>query len=396
MSNDLIALQEFVMNNHELEELEDKLQEFNIFEVLGMIKQEIKHSNFLSWLLNPKENQSIGDYLLKRLFKKAAFIGQQNGIGEVTPIDIDVWDLNQINVYREWNNIDLLLEDSLNQFVCVIENKVFSEEHSNQLSKYRDIIESYYPNHKKMYILFSPEGVIPQETGEADYYVPLSYKELDFLVEQLINTKHTVLSDEIVYLISHYSRLLRRHIMEDAELIKLAQRIYTKHKKALDIIYNYKPDLQADISNYLIKKIENNSALIPDVSSKTYIRFTIPDFVAIPELNKGKEWTRNGRSVLFEFRNDSSGLKLVFIIGPGDKDIRNKIFDEAQKHQDIFNNVKKQSERFSTIYTKTILKKKDLEDEENLYQKIDDTFAHFLDSGNDLDKIKKVISKIIY
>jgi hypothetical protein len=107
MSNDLIVLQEFVMNNHELEELEDKLQEFNIFEVLGMIKQEIKHSNFLSWLLNPKENQFIGDYLLKRLLKKVAFIGQQNGIGEVTPIDIDVWDLNQMNVYREWNNIDL-------------------------------------------------------------------------------------------------------------------------------------------------------------------------------------------------------------------------------------------------------------------------------------------------
>jgi hypothetical protein len=288
------------------------------------------------------------------------------------------------------------LEDSLNQFVCVIENKVFSEESNNQLSKYRKIIESHYPNHKKMYILFSPEGVIPQETGEATYYLPLSYKELDLLVEQLIRTKQTVLSDEIVYLISHYSRLLRRHIMEDAELIELAQRIYTKHKKALDIIYNYKPDLQADISNYLIKKIENNPSLIHDVSSKTYIRFTIPEFVALPELNKGKEWTRNGRLVLFEFRNDSSGLKLVFIIGPGDKVIRNKIFDEAQKQQEIFNNAKKQSERFSTIYTKTILKKKDLEDEENLYQKIDDIFAHFLASGNDLDKIKKVISNIVY
>lgn len=396
MSNDLIALQEFVMNNHELEELEDKLQEFNIFEVLGMIKQEIKHSNFLSWLLNPKENQSIGDYLLKRLLKKAAYIGHQNGIGEVTPVDIDVWDLNQINVYREWNNIDLLLEDSLNQFVCVVENKVFSEEHSNQLSKYREIIESHYPNHKKMYILFSPEGIIPQETGEDAYYVPLSYKELDLLVEQLIKTKHTVLSDEIVYLISHYSRLLRRHIMEDAELIELAQRIYTKHKKALDIIYNYKPDLQADISNYLISKIENHPELTADVSSKTYIRFTVPEFVVIPELNKGKEWTRNGRSVLFEFRNDASGLKLVFVIGPGEKDIRNKIFAEAQKHRDIFNHAKKQSERFSTIYMKTILKKKDLEDHENLYQKIDDAFAYFLASGNEMDKIKKVIGEIVY
>ncbi len=43
------ALEEFVLNNPELERLEGMLDTFNVFETLKMVNVEIKHSNFLAF-----------------------------------------------------------------------------------------------------------------------------------------------------------------------------------------------------------------------------------------------------------------------------------------------------------------------------------------------------------
>ncbi|MEO0536712.1 MAG: PD-(D/E)XK nuclease family protein [Cyanobacteria bacterium P01_A01_bin.123] len=34
---------------------------------MGMVRQEIKHSNFLQFLLNPSEKHQLGDLFLKKL-----------------------------------------------------------------------------------------------------------------------------------------------------------------------------------------------------------------------------------------------------------------------------------------------------------------------------------------
>ena len=53
-SDDPIKLLEaFLLDNKDLERLEELLQEFNIFSAFGGVNSELKHSNFLSWLLNP-------------------------------------------------------------------------------------------------------------------------------------------------------------------------------------------------------------------------------------------------------------------------------------------------------------------------------------------------------
>ena len=48
-------LEGFIFNNKELEKLESIEDKFNIFSSLGIINQEVRHSNFLAWLLNPHE-----------------------------------------------------------------------------------------------------------------------------------------------------------------------------------------------------------------------------------------------------------------------------------------------------------------------------------------------------
>lgn len=47
-SKEIRALEEFVLNNPDLEKLEEMLDVFNVFEVLKIEKVELKHSDFLA------------------------------------------------------------------------------------------------------------------------------------------------------------------------------------------------------------------------------------------------------------------------------------------------------------------------------------------------------------
>lgn len=62
------ALEKFIIDNKNLEELEKKISRFNIFESVGMVRQEIKHSNFIQFLLSPSEKHRLGDIFLKSFY----------------------------------------------------------------------------------------------------------------------------------------------------------------------------------------------------------------------------------------------------------------------------------------------------------------------------------------
>jgi hypothetical protein len=63
----LAALERFVIENDELLELEERIGRFNIFDVLRIARAEIRHSNFLAWLLDPAESHGQGDLFLKAI-----------------------------------------------------------------------------------------------------------------------------------------------------------------------------------------------------------------------------------------------------------------------------------------------------------------------------------------
>ena len=57
-ADDLALLEALIVDNPDLERLEALLEQFNIFEALGAVRVELRHSDFLAFLLNP--NQSHG------------------------------------------------------------------------------------------------------------------------------------------------------------------------------------------------------------------------------------------------------------------------------------------------------------------------------------------------
>ena len=146
-------LYENFLNDGDVKKLIDKRADDkpNIFQILRVTNAEIRHSNFLSWLLDPSSNHNLGDIVLKGFIKE--IINHSDMFDdEFTIENIDFVD---VEVRREWENIDLLVK--IDSYVFCIENKIFSDEHSDQLTRYKNKVEESFPDLKKIYIYLNPQ-----------------------------------------------------------------------------------------------------------------------------------------------------------------------------------------------------------------------------------------------
>ena len=79
------SLESFIIGNIELEKLEDELSEVNFFVAIGAVRSEMRHSNFLAFLLDPAQSHGLGDLFLKR-FLQRALVESPDGHTRISPI----------------------------------------------------------------------------------------------------------------------------------------------------------------------------------------------------------------------------------------------------------------------------------------------------------------------
>jgi hypothetical protein len=369
-------LENFIFNNEALEKLESIVDKFNIFSSLGIINQEIRHSNFLAWLLDPNETHNVSDYFTTS-FLKLAIYNNTNENPDVNLIDIDTLDLSKIQVLREWNNIDVLLIDDEQKLVCVIENKVDSKEHSNQLLRYRNIVESNYPDYRKIYIYLTVYGEEPERDKE---YIPISYKEVSTLIETLLERKESQINDEISIFIKHYNEMVKRYIMEESEVQELCEQLYKKHKKALDLIFKHKPDVYSDVRDGLEEIIDANENLIKDHCSKSNIRFISKKLDFFPK--EGEGWTKSKRILLFEIVNYDKAVSLVLLVGPGNSNIRESIYNHVKENELFSKTTAKLPKKWASVYKIKLysISRLDGKTKEEIKEKLSVVFNKFLDN----------------
>ena len=89
-SSDREALEKLVTDNDELEKLEAIIGCFNIFEAVGVVKQELRHSDFLAFLLDPQQPHGFGSSFLRRFLQRVV---RAHGHSKtpVSVVDLDVW-----------------------------------------------------------------------------------------------------------------------------------------------------------------------------------------------------------------------------------------------------------------------------------------------------------------
>ena len=314
--DDATALKEFLVDIECLAPLSEWTSQFNMFDVLRISRVEIRHSNMLSWLLNPNENHGLGDSVLRGFvqFVVTSFSDDKD------IFDVLLMDFHDFSVQREWRNIDVLITSNSEKFVLCIENKIDSKEHDDQLNRYRQDIEDVYSDYKKMYIYLSPKGT---ESSDPDNWCSMSYADVLSIVESAKN-KVKLLPDAQL-LIDNYIEIIRRSIVGDERLAQICAEIYAKHQKALDLIYENRPDRALELAEIIHAWAANMSAngeieYVPSKSAKTYTRFKTKTMSSIlPDALEPKSgWGTNNYYFYEIVNNEGRELYIQFSVSAKD------------------------------------------------------------------------------
>lgn len=375
-------LESLIVDNEDLEKLELKLAQFNIFEAIGVVRQELRHSNFLAFLLNPSENHRLDDIFLKRFLKRVLleeYEPTDEKYTKVSPVDIDIADFTDADVRREWQNIDILIHSPRNQLVCAIENKIDAGEGIDKLIKYQRTVKEEFKDCRAILIYLTPVGDPPSQKSWRIY----NYSKIAEIIDRICISYKSTLGTDVYTLMTHYSTLIRRHIVSDSEVAELCRKIYTKHKPALDLIFEHRPDLQSEIATriheFLNREID---------SQKISVYFWGKGCIGIIP----KKWEDKKLNLHLQFENYPQGLIIKVLICPNEhKSIREKIYKISQKNIPPFKR-KTLTPQWTTIYTKPVLSRKDYEDAdlEELMNKVQEFWRHFL--KNDFVTIENIIN----
>jgi len=226
------ALERFIVENDDLNTLESSIGKFNIFDALGITRAEIRHSNFLAFILDPAESHGQGQLFLKALLMDLLKQAPPER-RPLSPIELDGTDLRGVVIKREWKNIDLLITCKEPQFAIVFENKTDSQEHSNQLIRYQRTMTEHYPGIRPLYVYLTPDGDEPSE----DSWLPYTYADIHRVFQRIRDMHQNAIGEDILVFLDHYLNLLGTRFMNDEKLDELCRRIYKKHRKALDLIW---------------------------------------------------------------------------------------------------------------------------------------------------------------
>lgn len=326
-------LNKFICDINCLDSLYDYTQEANIFTILKSDFFEIRHSNMLAWLLNPNENHGFGDKFLK----KVLFEASDSSVNKFSPFNIELMDFSDIIVYREKYHIDILIVSETNKLVVAVENKVKSGEHDNQLNRYAEILNEQYANCDTILIYLTPDGI----DASSDKWVSMDY---DFIQKQLdsLLKSYRIPEKNKIY-INDYITTIRRNIVGDEQLKKICMQIYNKHKAALDLIYENKPNIKSEmfekIKAYLNDLQEEYDFTLWDEPSTKWIRF-IPNRLFDLVKGKGEVWAPADVILTFEVEVPENGPWIMKImLGPTREEfayLKQRLFEKALSNNDVF------------------------------------------------------------
>jgi len=316
-----------LLDDPSFQKIDHRLRRFNLFEAMGAVHRELEHSNFLAFILSPARPHCLGTELLLRVLSTVLAKVPDN-LRVIRALELLVSDLDGAIIHRERDNIDLLIEIKELRLCVTIENKIFPRVGGDQLARYKDIVEQRFPEYRRIFVLLTPRGAQPDEAD----YIALGYSELAEIIEKLQTEREEILSDELSLILRHYLEMLRRKIVEDPKLADLARRLYEKHKEAFDFVSKVRPQPK-NLLDDLRKLLESNSLVNEDRRTSAILRFVPVAWTNTPQLNSclRSEWTKTGRSLLFEIKaNENNRLIIALILGPSDDfAFRKGLYDEA-------------------------------------------------------------------
>jgi hypothetical protein len=346
-----------LIDDREFRGIHQQLRRFNMFDALGAVRVELRHSNFLNFILSPNRSHGIGGDLLGQ-FIRAAIDKLPMNKRPISALELITADLDNAILYRERNNIDLLVELKSLGLIVVVENKIDSDVGDGQLARYLQSVRANYPGLKHLFILLTPDGREPDE----EEYVRMSYSEVAIMVERIVLDQEASISPDLALILRHYVEMLRRHIVDDEKLMNIARLIYEKHKEALDFIFEHRP--QPDNLLAAIREVvKQDTRFVSDRDSPMILRFAPVEWNGVAHFNAcpATEWTRTRRSMLFEIKanRESDRVSIALVLGPANADLRSRLYAYCGARPDTFVNlVKPMGAKYTTVFIRDLLSAK--------------------------------------
>ncbi len=315
--SDTKAISGFLEDIDCLAPLMERAERLNIFDILGLSRTEIRHSNMIAWLMDPNANHGLGDEVLCGIIRYAAG-GQDAGIR----------DSRSFTVYREWNCVDLLAVSDSDKYIVCIENKIDTGEHDNQLGRYKELVEGTYPDYRKAYIYLTPAG---KTSSDPETWQEMGYGDILQIIEKALEGKQ--LRPEADLIIRNYTDTIRRYVIKDDDSRSICEEIYRRHgialeriwkgkdraeyeelyanyRYALDMIRKYRPsgstDRIADVIHLWVKERTEEGKVRADLANTTNstTRFTTEGMSRIlPDVPRRKSAWKTENFYFYEVRN---------------------------------------------------------------------------------------------
>lgn len=331
------SLERLFLDNKAFEEIASALDVFCPFDAVGMDRQEIRHGFFLRYILDPHRPHGFGAECLRGFMWAAAAALRDAGDTGIRPLDVHLMDLDSAIVEREYSSIDLLIQIPAERVVIAVELKIDATEHSGQLGRYRKIVEKEFPQSdgwRQIFLFLTKRGDEPsEEDGQGWQALPL-----EAVVEMLdrLLTKGSGQPDAQVMLNAYVGMLRRRHLT-DPRLEDLARGLWREHKEVLEFLMSRKPDVGYEVFSQMLEDVDavasdfsaaTGMEIVPDQSTKTYLRFGIKDWDSVPGMLTGTGWKPSNRMLLIEIWRTSNGaIRCKVELGPGDQEKREALFE---------------------------------------------------------------------
>lgn len=353
--NDLVRDKNFL-------KLQRELSKFNIFHATGMKNQEIKHTQFLGYLLDPNESHGFRDEFLLRFLQSIPFGEKMN------PVKINLMDfsLSYTQVFTEEalyklnfndgdalgkksNRIDLLIKiPSLSLagkfYIIAIENKIRAKQGDGQLSSYRASLEKVCGEGFQAGAPLFLYLTVSEDEPRDDKWLPILYGDTVIqAIQSLMVDLEDTMSEYMISLLKDYIDFINEEggyeddgrLNEIADQIDVAvikflegkyrsvdldvdfQRFLIRYKKAVDYLKLRGADPRRRLLDYFQSsfdksssgrwKFENGVVFTLESSSKKYMKFS---FLSESNSEKMREVCKNpvkgavasGRSLAFELR----------------------------------------------------------------------------------------------
>ncbi|GAB7228619.1 hypothetical protein VrSk94_23070 [Vibrio rotiferianus] len=202
---------------------------FDLFKMMGVRNKELVHSNILAALLNPTYPHGLSHSFLNSFLLGVVNLHLESGSPLPLSSLISSTDQN-VRVYRELENIDLVVEFPATKLVIAIENKIWAKEQPNQVARYQEILSTRYQSHDLALVYLSPNGRKPT-TLNRDSPVPvycMSYGQVAKQLELVKSRSNEPAKHFINQFISH----IEAYMTGSNEVNELCWQIFNKHEDA--------------------------------------------------------------------------------------------------------------------------------------------------------------------